>query len=130
MKGKKLIYLSGPMRDTTEYECLSWRQQLIKKYSFAFDFLDPTRHMQPASPTLIEQDKRDIDLSDAIIANVWKYSSGTLMEVFFAFTSGKTVVVVAPQEFHDDVWLRYHCHFMTASLDDAMDFLTKKKLIA
>src|SRR5262245_17847212 len=122
------IYTSGPMRQTSKRQCLGWRQSLIKKYP-QHKFLDPTRHNIPDndilrySARIVANDLADIREADAVLANVWKYSAGTSMEIGFAFTSGKIVVIVAPETFHDDVWLQEHSHFMTTRLHDGMQFL-------
>lgn len=114
------------MRDVTD-NGRGWRQEIIKQHSDWCAFLDPCRHNTPPSAQIVEQDKRDIECSDAVLAHVHKYSAGTLMEIFFGFAvCDKPVVVVAPIQFHDDQWLIQHCNWMTTSLDEAMDFLMKK----
>jgi nucleoside 2-deoxyribosyltransferase len=127
-KQRPTIYCSGPMQTVPHEEMCGWRQELISKYS-EFDWLDPTRHAMQGNPTVIERDKRDIAYCDAVLAHVPKFSCGTLMEIFFAFSvCGKPVVVVTPHEFHQDVWLKFHCHYLIDNFDDAMDFLKKKLL--
>jgi hypothetical protein len=99
---------------------------LINKYK-SVHFLNPCRHNQPPSPTLVEQDKRDIEYSNAVLVHIKNYSAGTLMELFFSFAvCNKLTVVCAPVEFHDDQWIRCHCSYMCTSVDAAMDFLKKK----
>jgi hypothetical protein len=115
---KKLIYASGPMHNVPD-SGRGWRQDLIKKYT-DFTFLDPTRHdIQDVS--VVELDKTDIEKSDALIANVWVPSVGTSMEIYLAFTTGKLVVVVTPDL--ENLWLAAHCHYMTTSMDEALQFL-------
>jgi nucleoside 2-deoxyribosyltransferase len=113
-KTKPICYLSGSIRNTSIQERLQWRDCVQQQYSSEFSFLDPTR--QPSATLengkkIIAQDKQDIAESDAVLVHLLKYSAGTMMELHLAFSLGKLVVIVAPLEFHDDIWLREHCHF-------------------
>ena len=101
-----IVYLSGSIRNCRDGG-RGWRQALIKNYSQVFEFLNPCRHNTSVSPQIVEQDKRDIEIADAVLVHIQKYSAGTLIELYFAYAvCDKMVVVVAPIQFHDDQWIR------------------------
>ena len=102
--------------------------QIIKEHSASFEFLNPCRHNQAAGPAIVEQDKRDIDHSDAVLCNIFRYSAGTLMELLYSFMQDKLAVVLTTPEIRDDVWINFHASYMAPNLDAAMDFLEKKLL--
>jgi hypothetical protein len=77
---------------------------------------------------VVELDKRDIEISHAVICKISRYSAGTICELFFAHSIGLPVCVVAPPEFHTDVWITAHCHWITDNIDDGMDYLKKRLL--
>jgi nucleoside 2-deoxyribosyltransferase len=66
----------------------------------------------------------DIRQADVLLANVWKLSAGTSMEISFAKSLGKIVVVLVPdRSFFTDIWIKYHSDYVTTSFADAFDYI-------
>jgi nucleoside 2-deoxyribosyltransferase len=74
---------------------------------------------------IVEDDKFDIDQSDAVLAMCPKPSYGTAMEILYAHDHGKPVVVVTPYG-PVSPWLTYHSTVVVHALDDALSYLTEK----
>lgn len=68
---------------------------------------------------IVEQDKADIDVCEALLVYYDRPSVGTSMEVLYAWERGKAVFVVNPQRLALSPWLRYHSHAVTPDLDIA-----------
>lgn len=104
------IYLCGPINGCTDDEANNWRTAVK---DFFKDTLDPMvrdyRGKEAvAYREIVDLDKRDVRDSDIILVNYDKPSVGTSMEVFYAWTLGKPIIVWCKPDAVVSPWLRYH----------------------
>ncbi len=62
-----------------------------------------------------------IDQSDALLANLWRPSYGSAMEIFYAHRQGKVVAVVGQPPFSP--WVLLHSQARFADINHAVDYL-------
>lgn len=106
------VYLCGPINGCTDDEACTWREWFKNQECF-IDFIDPMRTDYRWSELehyreIVELDKRDIRDSDALVVMFTKPSVGTSMEILFAWTLGKPVVVINETNKPVSPWMRYH----------------------
>jgi len=121
------IYLCGPINGCTDAEANDWRSAV--KASFA-DCIDPMvrdyRGKEAvAYREIVDLDKRDIRDADVILVNYDKPSVGTSMEVFYAWTLGKPVIVWCRPEAVISPWLRYHSTCFVHSMADVIAAISR-----
>jgi nucleoside 2-deoxyribosyltransferase len=123
------IYLAGPINGCTDEECKDWRQVVKSwcKEHFGWDFtcIDPMardyRGVEDAEyREIVDLDKRDILKADVLLVNYLKPSVGTSMEVFYAWTIGKPIIVIAAEGTRISPWLRYHSTTIVNSFETAI----------
>lgn len=119
------VYLCGPINGCTDAEAKDWREHVKTKLP---DTLDPMRRdyrgrEDQCVNEIVELDKVDVMKSDVLLVNYDKPSVGTSMEVLYAFERGKVVVVVCRPEASISPWLRYHCHKIAHSFDEAIGYI-------
>jgi len=120
------VYLSGPIKDTTDEEACGWRNEAQEVlHSGGIKTINPMRRDYRDDPVkylpgLVEDDKIDIELCDIVLVNFSRPSVGTSMEILYAWEHGKNVVVVSP-EWTKDAWLVYHSRHIYRTLDEAYD---------
>jgi nucleoside 2-deoxyribosyltransferase len=121
----KRIYLCGPINGCTDSECMDWRQKVKSLWPAVIDPMsrDYRGRESECLREIVELDKRDIRVSDALIVNYDKPSVGTSMEVFFAWELGKPVVVVCREGAKLSPWLVYHSTAVRHSFADALEWL-------
>jgi hypothetical protein len=117
------VYLCGPINGCTDAECNDWRSYAKSRLP---DTLDPMRRDYRGREAesvneIVELDKRDVAVSDVILANCPKPSVGTSMEIFLAWQQGKIVVAVAQEPVSP--WLRYHSTKIVPTIKEAIDWL-------
>ena len=120
------VYLAGPIDGCTEAEARDWRQD-AKKLLVSCQCLDPMdRYFTLAEAhargrEIVGLDKRDISLSDFVLANVWKKGFGTPMEMVFAHVEEEIpVVVVWPTAMGPiNPWVYEHCLVVLPTVTDA-----------
>jgi len=130
---KKLrIYLAGPINNCTDEECNNWRNQIINLLTSKHVLRNPmdrdyrSQYTQThMSSEIVELDKRDIDLSDIIIANITKHSAGTAMEMLYAWERQKVVVAIANSSVQLSPWHIYHATKIVYTLQEAVDWIEK-----
>ena len=110
------IYLAGPINGCTDEEATAWRAD-VKRTSH-HTVIDPMvrdyRGKEEYNVTrIVQDDKTDIKGCGAILANLWKLSPGTIMELLYAWENGVYVVTVSDSH---SPWIRYHSNFLTADL--------------
>lgn len=115
------VYLAGPINGCTDDESVNWRETAKTRLGVDVDCLDPMRRDYRGIEgdfftELVETDKNDISSSSYVIANCWKPSFGTAMEILYAHSFSKPVVVVVPSLTHVSPWLSYH-----ATVVDSLD---------
>jgi nucleoside 2-deoxyribosyltransferase len=117
--------LCGPINGCTDSECKDWRAEALKRFPQAINPMRRDYRGREAECVneIVELDKVDIQESDALLVNYDKPSVGTSMEVFFAWTLGKTVVVVARAGSVISPWLRYHSTAIVDSFAEAYSML-------
>jgi nucleoside 2-deoxyribosyltransferase len=125
--GGMKIYLAGPIMNCTHEEIHEWREY-VKNQLPGFEFYDPSQFEEGLDSTkTVEEDKRLIDESDVVLVNLFKLGIGTIMEIFYAWTWGKNILVVT-KDYKDNCWLKYHTSFVFEDLDSALQLLKKEKL--
>jgi nucleoside 2-deoxyribosyltransferase len=117
------VYLCGPINGCTDDEANWWRKN-IKDYCIRS--IDPMirdyrgkEHQDYRE--IVDLDKRDVRKCDVVLVNYVKPSVGTSMEVFYAWTIGKPVVVWCLPEANISPWLRYHSTTFVHTYDDALE---------
>ena len=105
------IYLCGPINGCTDDEANNWRKA-VKEF-YPDQTIDPMVRDYRGKEALayreiVDLDKRDVREADIILVNYDKPSVGTSMEVFYAWTLGKPVIVWCREDAVVSPWLRYH----------------------
>lgn len=118
------IYLCGPINGCTDAEANNWRSE-IKNVFLRENCIDPMvrdyRGKEAESyREIVDLDKRDVRQADVILVNYDKPSVGTSMEVFYAWTLGKPVIVWCRPDTVISPWLRYHSTVIVHSLVDVL----------
>ena len=118
-----MIYLCGPINGCTDAEANDWRSRVKEHFS---DTIDPMvrdyRGKESVSyREIVDLDKADVRRADIILVNYDKPSVGTSMEVFYAWTLGKPVIVWCSVGAVISPWLRYHSTMIVHSLSDVID---------
>jgi nucleoside 2-deoxyribosyltransferase len=120
----KVVYLCGPINGCTDAECKDWREEAKHHFSIIDPMARDYRGKESESyREIVDLDKLDIRNSDALLVNYVKPSVGTSMEVFYAWTLGKPVLVMCDPGAVLSPWLRYHSTAIVHSWSDALDKL-------
>lgn len=122
------VYLCGPMDNCTDSEGKDWRRRATE-YLGADRVLNPWDWSNPAwwgreltageSYTLVRADLDRLTKSTIVLANLWKPSPGSSMELVYAFTYGIDVVVVAPKPVSP--WVQYHADWVYGTLEEGLE---------
>lgn len=121
---KNVVYLCGPINGCTDDEATTWRDAFARIWPH--DTLDPMvrdyRGIEDVSlREIVVLDKKDVRNSDVILVNYIKPSVGTAMEVFYAWTLGKPVVVWCESGASLSPWMVYHSTITVNTIDAAVD---------
>lgn len=124
------IYLCGAIMGCTNHEANDWRTAAMTAMHGEHTFLDPMvrdyRHLtEVAYREIVELDKRDIRNADILLVNHPGPSTGTDMEILYAWTLGIPVVAVVPEGAQISPWLRYHCTKLAMDFQEARDWITR-----
>jgi nucleoside 2-deoxyribosyltransferase len=130
------VYLCGPMAGCTDEEAGGWRKAAtVHLNGFGITTLDPMDRdyrytaygddPESVLPDLVEEDKIDIEMSDVVLVNFTKPSTGTAMEIIIAWQRAKRVIVVAPPEMQLSPWVHYHAHKVFHSMHEAYDHIVQ-----
>ena len=139
-KVKTRIYLCGPIAGCTDNEAHDWRDAVTEETEGWAKCLDPMRRDyrgkgfvnindegMPDSivKEIVELDKRDISSCDVLLGNLLpdKKMVGSNMEIIYAWTLGKLVVLVVPEGKPVSPWHRYHAHKIVHNFQDALDYI-------
>lgn len=121
------VYLAGPIHGCTDEQAYGWRSyvRIFDPLGVFAEFLDPMerdyRGFETDTPEqIVSEDKADIDACDVLLANCWKPSWGTAMEILYARERNKVVVVVTDSA---SPWLAAHADFVTPSLESACQYV-------
>jgi len=123
------VYLAGPIDSCTAEQTHDWRTK-AKILLDNHECLDPTRRNANGAlegldnkneiiERIINPDLMDIKNCDAVIANCWKPSHGTSMEIYAAWSMNKRVCVIVPEWRGPSYWLVAHADLIAWSLDEA-----------
>lgn len=105
------VYLCGPINGCDDSECRDWRER-FKKVKF-IQWIDPLdrdyRSIEDFHvDAIVQGDMNCIQACDVVLMNFTKPSVGSSMEVFFAHSIGKPVVVLHSAPGRLSPWLQYH----------------------
>ena len=137
-----VIYLSGPMAGCTSEEMHGWRNKAKRLFSSVEvgkgvpypECLDPTERdysqedVKECYREIVVLDKRDIRCSDVLLVN-WmpgKSMTGTAMEIQYAHSVDKPIVVVLPEGAPVSPWVLYHATKIVKTLDEGVAWITEK----
>jgi len=118
------VYLCGPINGRSDDDCKGWREYAKERLPDTLDPMDRDyrgRELEPGiAKEIVENDKLDIQQSDALLVFYDKPSVGTSMEVYMAHGMGKRIVLVDKSGKPLSPWLMYHSHEVHKSLDEAI----------
>jgi nucleoside 2-deoxyribosyltransferase len=119
------IYLCGPINACTDAECKNWREEIKTHHNNCIDpMVRDYRGVEAvAYREIVDLDKRDVRNADIVLVNYIKPSVGTSMEMFYAWTLGKPIILWCDPEQvpHLSPWLRYHSTKIVNSLPDVLE---------
>ncbi len=109
----------------TDDQCKNWREYAKTRLPQTLDPMDRDYRGKEGdnATAIVEGDKDDINNASALLVNFPKPSTGTCMEIIYAWEMGKYIVVVVPEGEKISPWLQYHSHFITDSFDKAIDHI-------
>lgn len=138
MNKKEYTYVAGPMEDCTQAEMKGWRDQVRDQLDLhGIEVLDPTRRVSfhdqlqdlqseekcmNTCRRIFKQDMQDIADSKVVLADVRRKSgrgTGTSMEIMFAHTKNKIIILVADEDdfihpFYESMYTEKHYSFKDA----------------
>lgn len=129
---RKIVFLSGAMRGIPRAEGLAWRNDVKKLLEPQFKVLHAYRGREEKETftdprCAVIRDKSDIMRSDIMIVsdtNADASMIGTAMEVFFAHSLNKFVIIFGNGH-PNDYWLNYHSHLRVETYQEACEFINK-----
>ena len=129
-RGKKKIYLYGPIMDEHEGHARAWREGAKRDLSRDFLLLDPMRRNfkdreVDSANEIVDFDLQDVREADILLVNYSKPSIGTAMEVFYASHElGRFVVAFSPFTFKDcSPWMVRYCTKILPTLGEAILYI-------
>jgi nucleoside 2-deoxyribosyltransferase len=126
-KMKQKIYLAGPIFNTEEKESNDWKTFFKTKINRdLFIPIDPIDEFDykknPNAEGLVNSDKLSIQRSNIVVANCWKISVGTSMEILYAWErSIPTFIIYREKNLHP--WIRYHSTKVFYDVTECVEFL-------
>lgn len=124
MINAELVYLAGPIYEQDD-TCIRWRKAAHK--------LLRLKNVMSIAPTdadyrgketiagnperIVESDKKSIMMCDTLLAKCDHPSYGTAMEVLFAWSLRKQVIVVTNSY---SPWIRYHADHVFPTVEEAI----------
>lgn len=124
------IYLCGAIHGVSDQFARGWRDYFHNEADCQIfgrpTFVDPMKRdfrgvEAEHTNEIVDLDKWDIQRSDIIVAHAPVPSWGTAMEIFYAWTLGKPILVVSSRAHNP--WLAYHSTKIVATLEDAQTVL-------
>ena len=121
------VYLCGPINGCSDDEATTWREWFKTNFRYA-RYVDPmVRDYRGKESSeyreIVELDKRDIVACDALVVMYTQPSVGTSMEIFFAHSLGRPVIVIDESGKPISPWLRYHATTIVSTKDQAVSKL-------
>lgn len=109
------VYLAGPINGCTDDEAFRWRHDVrrIATQLGQLEIVDPADRDERGREDseymdIVNGDKAEIDSCSAVLANCWKTSVGTSMEIMYAYERRKSIVVCVPVGRPVSPWYRAH----------------------
>src|SRR3974390_264474 len=104
------VYLAGPINACTDEECRDWRNAIKLRFP---NSIDPMRRDYRGREAqcyreIVELDKREILGADVVLVNYVKPSTGTSMEIFWAWLNSIPVIIVCAPFSTLSPWMIYH----------------------
>jgi nucleoside 2-deoxyribosyltransferase len=132
------IYLAGPVDNCSEKEQTMWRH-VVKQTKSEYTFLDPMHYEvdvvrgKRTINKVIELEKGDIIDCDVLLAYPWKSSSGTAMEIMYAYMLNKDfrrnnkihIVVVSDKASYLSPWISHHSTIVVPDFHEAFQWIEK-----
>jgi nucleoside 2-deoxyribosyltransferase len=123
----RLVYLAGPIYEQDD-TCIRWRKAahkiLMTKNIMCIKPTDADYRGQETQKyipeTIVQKDKSDIMTCDTILAKCDFPSYGTAMEIMFAWSLQKQIIVVTNSF---SPWIRFHASFIFPTVEKALDNL-------
>ena len=122
-----LVYLAGPIYEMDD-TCIRWRKAaslLLRKKGIMS--LSPTdadyrgKEIIAGMPKqIVERDKKDIVTCDTMIAKCDTPSWGTAMEILFAWSLQKQIIIVTNSK---SPWITYHATQIVSTVEEAINLL-------
>tara|TARA_Y100001937_G_scaffold117098_1_gene169927 strand:- start:710 stop:1123 length:414 start_codon:yes stop_codon:yes gene_type:complete len=120
----RLIYLAGPIYEQDD-TCIRWRDAAAKILQRKkIMSLKPTdadyrgREIEPhVAHRVVHKDKTDIMYCDTLLAKCDFPSFGTAMEIMFAWSLQKQIIIVTNSQ---SPWIRYHADHIFPTVDEAL----------
>ena len=126
MKSKLKVYLAGPINGCSDDECKYWREMVKQSIQdWGYEILDPMRRDYRGiefenAAQIVADDLSDIQECDIMFAYCYKPSWGTAMEIFYAKSLGKRVIVVTESS---SPWLQTYSDVSVKSVHTAIKLL-------
>lgn len=126
------IYLAGPINHCDDAQASGWRQQAAQALH-DFEVLDPMRRdyrgrEQAHYREIVHSDLIDVRGCDLVLANCWRPSVGTAMEIVYATLADVRVYVVVPDLRTAHPWLAFHATRLFDSLSEALNAVRERSL--
>ena len=125
------VYLAGPITDCSSEEATGWRNYLKSRLP-EITFLDPvdfgftTGQQYERYLDLVPADLEAIRQCDVFVANMYRPSIGTAMELWEAHCKRKHIVVVTKMR---HPWLRYVAHEVYQDIYEVVGHLTTLTIV-
>ncbi len=121
----RLVYLAGPIYEQDD-TCIRWRkaaQKILRQkniMSIAPTDVDYRGHerREQAAVQIVKRDKRWIIDCDTVLAKCDFPSFGTSMEIMFAWSLQKQIIVVTNSH---SPWIRYHASHVFPTIEEALN---------
>ncbi len=126
------VYLGGPINGCSDAEAKDWRATMTALLEgVGYVAVDPMRRdyrgleeVPGVADRIVAGDLADIDSCDVLFFNCPKPSYGTAMEVFYGRRSGKTVIVLLPDDGKPaSPWLLVHSSAIVRRMREAFDLI-------
>jgi nucleoside 2-deoxyribosyltransferase len=133
------IYLAGPVDNCNKSEQTVWRHMVKQVYPH-FIHMDPMEYEmdyvrgKKNMGEVIEAEKHDIYNCDVLLAYPWKSSSGTAMEIMYAYMLNMDlrrnnkikVVIVIEKDKYLSPWIQHHADVVVKDFHGAFEWIEKQ----
>ncbi len=130
----KTIYLAGPIAGCSDAECRTWREEVAQKWPGAV--LNPLRRDyrwevangqidSVLAAMIVENDKEDIRAAHGVLVYWDRPSVGTSMEIIYAHSLRKPIVVIMAEHHIDTCspWIWHHASELVTTIDQGLTIM-------